>query len=40
VDANYSTDAKVAKAYLPQASAYDGLHRQLREVAGNAGAGA
>jgi len=40
VDANYSAVAKVAKAYLPQASAYDGLHRQLREVAGNAGAGA
>ena len=40
VDANYSAVAKVAKAHLPAASAYDGLHRQLREAAGDAGAGA
>ena len=33
VDANYSAVTKVAKALLPQAAAYRGMHRQLREVA-------
>ena len=33
VDANYSAVTKVAKALLPQADAYRGMHRQLREVA-------
>ena len=33
VDVNYSAVTKVAKAFLPQADAYRGMHRQLREVA-------
>jgi acetamidase/formamidase len=33
VDANYSAVTKVAKAFLPRADAYRGMHRQLREVA-------
>ena len=33
VDANYSAVTKVAKALLPQADAYRGMHRQLRAVA-------
>jgi acetamidase/formamidase len=33
VDANYSAVAKVPKALLPAASAYDGIHAHLREVA-------
>jgi acetamidase/formamidase len=33
VDANYSAVAKVAKALLPPADAYGGLHRRLREAA-------
>jgi acetamidase/formamidase len=33
VDANYSAVAKVAKALLPPAAAYGGVHRHLREVA-------
>src|SRR6516225_10002541 len=34
VDANYSTVTKVAKALLPTAAAYGGIHQNLREVAG------
>ena len=34
VDANYSTVTKVAKALLPTAAAYGGIHQHLREVAG------
>jgi acetamidase/formamidase len=37
VDANYSAVTKVAKALLPQAVAYDGMHRQLRAAAAAAG---
>jgi acetamidase/formamidase len=33
VDANYSVVAKVAKALLPSATAYDGIHADLRERA-------
>jgi acetamidase/formamidase len=33
VDANYSSVVKVAKALLPAASAYDGLHAELRRRA-------
>jgi acetamidase/formamidase len=33
VDANYSAVAKVAKALLPPADAYGGVHRRLREAA-------
>ena len=33
VDANYSAVTKVPKALLPPASAYGGMHRQLRETA-------
>jgi acetamidase/formamidase len=33
VDANYSAVAKVAKALLPPADAYGGVHRRLRETA-------
>jgi acetamidase/formamidase len=33
VDANYSAVTKVAKALLPQATAYDGMHGQLRAAA-------
>ncbi|MGH3435732.1 MAG: acetamidase/formamidase family protein [Sciscionella sp.] len=33
VDANYSSVTRVAKALLPQADAYRGIHRQLREQA-------
>jgi acetamidase/formamidase len=33
VDANYSAVAKVAKALLPTAAAYGGMHQNLREVA-------
>ena len=33
VDANYSAVTKVAKALLPRADPYGGMHRQLREVA-------
>lgn len=32
-DANYSSVTKVAKASLPAAEAYQGMHRQLRETA-------
>jgi acetamidase/formamidase len=32
VDANYSAVTKVAKALLPRAAAYQGMHRHLREV--------
>ena len=37
VDANYSAVTKVAKALLPQSTAYHGTHRQLREAAAAAG---
>jgi acetamidase/formamidase len=37
VDANYSAVTKVAKALLPQAVAYDGMHQQLRAAAAAAG---
>jgi acetamidase/formamidase len=37
VDANYSALAKVAKAYLPQATAYGGRHQQLRQAAASEG---
>jgi acetamidase/formamidase len=37
VDANYSAVAKVAKALLPPAAAYGGMHRNLREAAAAAG---
>jgi acetamidase/formamidase len=37
VDANYSAVTKVAKALLPQAAAYRGMHQHLREVAATAG---
>jgi hypothetical protein len=37
VDANYSAVAKVAKALLPPAAAYGGMHRTLREAAAAAG---
>lgn len=37
VDANYSAVAKVAKALLPPAAAYGGMHRNLREAATAAG---
>jgi acetamidase/formamidase len=37
VDANYSAVTKVAKALLPQAAAYRGMHQHLREVAGTVG---
>ena len=37
VDANYSAVTKVAKALLPQAPAYDSMHRHLREVAATIG---
>ncbi|MGH3629039.1 MAG: acetamidase/formamidase family protein [Sciscionella sp.] len=33
VDANYSAVTKVAKALLPKAQAYNGMHRQLRDQA-------
>jgi acetamidase/formamidase len=33
VDANYSALAKVAKALLPAAAAYDGMHQHLRDIA-------
>jgi acetamidase/formamidase len=33
VDANYSAVTKVAKALLPRAAAYGGVHQHLREVA-------
>jgi acetamidase/formamidase len=33
VDVNYSAVTKVPKALLPPATAYDGMHRQLREIA-------
>jgi acetamidase/formamidase len=33
VDANYSVVAKVPKALLPAATAYDGMHQRLREAA-------
>jgi hypothetical protein len=33
VDANYSVVAKVPKALLPAAIAYDGMHQRLREAA-------
>jgi acetamidase/formamidase len=33
VDANYSAVTKVAKALLPQAAAYDGMHARLRDAA-------
>jgi acetamidase/formamidase len=37
VDANYSAVTKVAKALLPQAAAYRGMHQHLREVGATAG---
>ncbi|HEU5421150.1 MAG TPA: acetamidase/formamidase family protein [Streptosporangiaceae bacterium] len=37
VDANYSAVAKVAKAHLPQAAAYGGLHGQLRGIGARVG---
>jgi hypothetical protein len=37
VDANYSAVTKVAKALLPPAAAYHGMHRHLREVAAAVG---
>jgi acetamidase/formamidase len=37
VDANYSAVTKVAKALLPRAAAYRGMHQHLREVAATAG---
>jgi acetamidase/formamidase len=37
VDANYSAVTKVAKALLPLAAAYGGMHQHLCEVAGTAG---
>ena len=37
VDANYSAVTKVAKALLPPAAAYHGMHRHLREVAATVG---
>jgi len=37
VDANYSAVAKVAKALLPGAAAYGGVHQHLREVAATIG---
>ena len=37
VDANYSAVTKVAKALLPTAAAYHGMHRNLREVAAKIG---
>jgi acetamidase/formamidase len=37
VDANYSAVAKVAKALLPDATAYGGMHRHLVEAAAEAG---
>jgi acetamidase/formamidase len=37
VDANYSAVTKVAKALLPQAAAFSGMHRHLREVAATLG---
>ncbi|MDQ4006922.1 MAG: acetamidase/formamidase family protein [Actinomycetota bacterium] len=37
VDANYSVVVKVAKALLPPADAFDGLHRELRERARSLG---
>jgi acetamidase/formamidase len=37
VDANYSSVTKVAKALLPAADAYSGMHRRLREAAAAAG---
>jgi hypothetical protein len=37
VDANYSAVTKVAKALLPQAAAYDGMHGQLRAASAAAG---
>jgi acetamidase/formamidase len=33
VDANYSAVTKVAKAVLPRADAYHGMHRHLRDTA-------
>jgi acetamidase/formamidase len=33
VDANYSSVVKAAKALLPRAEAYDGMHRNLRSLA-------
>ncbi|HEY1917731.1 MAG TPA: acetamidase/formamidase family protein [Streptosporangiaceae bacterium] len=33
VDANYSALAKVPKALLPSADAYDGMHRRMRAIA-------
>jgi acetamidase/formamidase len=36
VDANYSSVTKVAKALLPQAPAYGGMHGRLREAAATA----
>jgi acetamidase/formamidase len=36
VDANYSAVTKVAKALLPPAGAYGGMHRHLRETAASA----
>jgi acetamidase/formamidase len=32
-DANYTMVAAIAKAYLPQATAFDGIHDRLRSVA-------
>ncbi|SFN50304.1 Acetamidase/formamidase [Pseudonocardia ammonioxydans] len=36
VDTNYSAVTKIAKALLPDAAAYDGVHRHLREQARSA----
>ena len=37
VDANYSVVVKVAKALLPPADAFDGMHADLRARAGSLG---
>jgi hypothetical protein len=37
VDANYSVVTKAAKALLPAADAFGGLHRELRERAARIG---
>jgi hypothetical protein len=37
VDANYSSVTKVAKALLPPADAYRGMHQRLREAAAAGG---
>jgi len=33
VDTNYTSVAKVRKAYLPAAAVYDDAHRRMRELA-------